>query len=1822
MNTLLQALRARVVARAGHCIRTGMVALAMVAAVPAAVAAPINGVTSFGSGGNDQPIATGNGTATAYNARGTGWNIQTVLSTSATLSLYAGDLLVGTGGDGIYYQEANGYTETLSSFNVASDDDSLFDLNGFQYTTYTGGVQVTFQVIGYRKGAAVPGAAWNVSITDDTTAGTVNMTGVQAFQGIDEFRIVPTGMPTGYFGIDNINVQNVRPADTTPPTVVGVTSATANGTYKVGDTVSLQVVLSEPVNVVGMPQLTLETGTTDRVANFNNVNGSQINFSYTVQAGDTSTDLDYLSTAALSLNGGSIRDLSANAAVLTLPSPGAAGSLGANKAIVIDGVVPTVTGVSAATLNGTYKVGDVIAVTVAFSESVVVTGTPRITLETGTTDRVVNYSSGSGSSMLTFSYTVQAGDTNADLDYTSTAALALNGGTVRDANGNNATLTLATPGSAGSLGANRNIVVDGVAPAVSGIAVSGAPPATATSVTFAVSFSESVANVSVDDFTLVATGSASGSIASVSASSGASINVVVNGITGSGSIKLQFNGGTDVTDAAGNGPPAGYAGGATHAVAIPTAPGAPTIGTATAGNAQATVTFTAPASDGGAAITGYTVTSAPGNVVGTGTSSPITVAGLSNGTSYTFTVVATNAVGDSVASSASNAVTPKAPQAITFANPGAQNFGTAPTLSASASSGLAITFSSSTPGVCTITASGALTFASAGACTIDADQPGDAATNAATTVTRTFSVNAVAPGAPTVGTATAGDMQATIAFTAPASNGGTSITGYTVTSLPGGITATGAASPITVGGLVNGTAYNFTITATNSAGTGAASAASNTVTPKANQVITFANPGSQSYDTAPTLTASASSGLPVQFASSTPGVCTITVGGVLGFVGAGACTIDADQPGNAAYLPATRVTRSFTVNASVPSAPTSVTAVAGNAQATVSFAAPVSSGGSALTGYTVTSSPGGVTATGSGSPIVVTGLANGTSYTFTVTAANGIGSGAASAPSNVAMPAPPLLAADVSATVPYAAGATPITLAITGTATSVAIATAPSHGSAVANGTAVTYQPAAGYAGPDSFTYTATDGLTTTAPATVTITVANACVSLDTATLAHGVGGSAYNHVFTATGGAAPYAFSRVAGTLPNGVTLSSAGVLSGTPTQAGSFGFTVQVTDASTGTGPFTAQRAYTLVVDAPQIAFSGAAWPTATFGVALSQALQASGGTAPYTYAITSGALPQGVTLSTAGVLAGAPAETGTFDVTVQARDANGFTAAQAFKLVVSQAAQSISAFVANPSAPVYAPDGVFAVSAQGGASGNAVVFASATPAVCTVSGTHVTMRAAGRCSLTADQAGDARYSAAAQVRLDVDIATAVPTLAWPSQLSKTLGEPAFELADPQSPSLGTFTFTSSRPDVASVSGRVVTLHAAGTAVITAVQAAKGNYAAGSVQVQLVVNARPDPTRDATVTGLLQAQVDASVRFAHAQQSNIRDRLRQVRSGGNASSTNLALAYDGGARGRGLSAPVAAGSALPTMPKGWGLWAAGTATFGGTGHAGGFDFHTDGITLGVDRAISDDLVVGVAGSIGRNGSHLDDDASRLDADSRSLAVYGLWRGGEHLFVDGMLGTGSLGLDVRRWSRDANAFGTASRDGEQWFASMSAGYEHHGPALTLTGYGRVEASRATLDAYRESGLGLYDLTYGEQVVANSALALGLEGRWLVGGDTGRLRPFWTVEYREAIDNRGDATMNYAIAPGSSDYRLRMPSYNDNALSLSLGADVRVGRGWLMSFLFGHEQARNATDANSIGLRVSYGTPSTATAASTEADDAAAPGTECRGRRCRQDAAH
>ena len=199
------------------------------------------------------------------------------------------------------------------------------------------------------------------------------------------------------------------------------------------------------MNVVGSPQLTLETGTSDAVVNYSSGSGGAVlTFTYTVAEGHISSDLDYIGTSALALNNGTIKDLSGNSAVLTLSSPGSSGSLNTNAAIIIDGVVPVVSSVSTTTSNNSYKIGDAIAINVVFSEVVNVSGTPQLTLETGTSDAVVNYSSGSGGTTLTFNYTISEGHTSGDLDYTATNSLSLNGGTILDGSGNAANLTLAS----------------------------------------------------------------------------------------------------------------------------------------------------------------------------------------------------------------------------------------------------------------------------------------------------------------------------------------------------------------------------------------------------------------------------------------------------------------------------------------------------------------------------------------------------------------------------------------------------------------------------------------------------------------------------------------------------------------------------------------------------------------------------------------------------------------------------------------------------------------------------------------------------------------------------------------------------------------------------------------------------------------------------------------------------------------------------------------------------------------------------------------------------------------------------------------------------------------------------------------------------------------------------------------------------------------------------------------------------------------------------------------------------------------------------------
>jgi titin len=373
------------------------------------------------------------------------------------------------------------------------------------------------------------------------------------------------------------------------------------------------------------------------------------------------------------------------------------------------------------------------------------------------------------------------------------------------------------------------------------------------------------------------------------------------------------------------------------------APGAPAGLTAAAGDGQVTLSWTAPASDGGSPVTGYRVYkgTSPGGETGpvNGSSlvtSPYTVTDLANGTPYYFTVTAVNKAGEGKPSDE----VPATPVAV--------------------------------------------------------------------------------PGAPAGLTAAAGDGQVTLSWTAPASDGGSPVTGYRVYkgTSPGGETgpvngSSLVTSPYTVTDLANGTPYYFTVTAVNKAGEGKPSdevPATPVAVPGAPAGLTAAAGDGQ---VTLSWTAPASDGgSPVTgyrvYKGTSPGGETGPVNG--SSLVTSPYTVTDLANGTPYYFTVTAVNKAGEGKPSdevpatpvaVPGAPAGLTAAAGDGQVTLSWTAPASDGGSPVTGYRVYkgTSPGGETGPVNGSALVtatgykVTGLVNGTTYYFRVTAVNKAGEG-------------------------------------------------------------------------------------------------------------------------------------------------------------------------------------------------------------------------------------------------------------------------------------------------------------------------------------------------------------------------------------------------------------------------------------------------------------------------------------------------------------------------------------------------------------------------------------------------------------------------------------------------------------------------------------------------------------------------------------------------------------------------------------------------------------------------------------------------------------
>ncbi|MEI8323066.1 MAG: fibronectin type III domain-containing protein, partial [Actinomycetes bacterium] len=410
-------------------------------------------------------------------------------------------------------------------------------------------------------------------------------------------------------------------------------------------------------------------------------------------------------------------------------------------------------------------------------------------------------------------------------------------------------------------------------------------------------------------------------------------------------------------------------------------PSAPRSVSVVVSNAQATVSWVAPSSNGGAAITSYLVTSSPGvhsctfAVQAGSTASPsCTVLGLTNGRSYTFTVSATNSAGTSEQSapsaSAIPVTTPSAPMSVigtsgdgrvnlSWSTP-LQNGGTEITdyevWYSAFSIGPFITFSEPVSTNRTAVVTGLTNGTTYYFKTIAVNAVGLGETSAMSTGV----VPAAVPGVPTSVSATRGDGLASISWAAPASNGAT-ITGYTATSNPGGLSCVWASGPLScdVLGLTNGTSYTFTVSATNSVGEGNPSSASQSVVPAAVPGLPTSVSGSRGNGSV-SLTWSApssvggsgiidyvieySSNSGATWATFADGTSTMTSATVTGLTN-GTPYVFRVAATNTVGSGQHSTESSVVVPATTPSAPTGVSVVGGAGQVTVSWSAPVVSGG-------------------------------------------------------------------------------------------------------------------------------------------------------------------------------------------------------------------------------------------------------------------------------------------------------------------------------------------------------------------------------------------------------------------------------------------------------------------------------------------------------------------------------------------------------------------------------------------------------------------------------------------------------------------------------------------------------------------------------------------------------------------------------------------------------------------------------------------------------------------------------------------------------------
>jgi uncharacterized protein YhjY with autotransporter beta-barrel domain len=694
----------------------------------------------------------------------------------------------------------------------------------------------------------------------------------------------------------------------------------------------------------------------------------------------------------------------------------------------------------------------------------------------------------------------------------------------------------------------------------------------------------------------------------------------------------------------------------------------------------------------------------------------------------------------------------------------------------------------------------------------------------------------------------------------------------------------------------------------------------------------------------------------------------------------------------------------------------------------------------------------------------------------------------------------PTAGAAYSQTLTATGGAAPYTFALT--------AGALPNGIALASGGALSGTSTA--SGTFAFTIAATDANGQMGDRAYTLVVAVPTLAVTPVTLPAGTAGTAYSQTLTISGGIAPYT-AALSGVLPAGLTFNAATrSFSGTPTQSGTFNISVTVTDSTGGTAA-TITTPYTLSIAAPSLTLTPATVPSGTGGVAYAQMFSASGGIAPYSYTVSAGALPQGLTLNAStGALAGTPSVAGSFNFSITGKDSTTGAAGsvtQAYTLPVSAPAITLT--------PETLPAGLFAVSYP------------------------LQLTAVG---------GTAPYR------------YAVTSGALPAGL--TLSNQGLFTGAPNA--AGTFTVTITVTDALNFTGlRVYTL-----------TVAPRPDPALDPEVRGLLNAQSEAAhRFATSQiGNFQQRMQrlhgrgAGTGFSNMLSASARSPCnREIGSlFGNHCDANRQQPFDGDATSQ-SNAATADRVAADASASPLGIWTAGTLRSGGFDNRVGtvdLDFETDGVSFGADYRVSDHVVVGLGAGYGRDRTHVGNNGSRSDATAYSLAAYTSISPTDRFFIDALFGYQTLDFDLRRHVTADGSQVMGSRKGSQWFGSVSTGADLALKAWQFTPYLRVDAAHGELDGYREQSNSPYALQYGAMDVESLTGNVGVRFDYRQRTTWGSFSPQLNTEYQHDFSGNGLATMQYNDLLRLPFYRSELDGYSRSRWLLGAGMQFNWDSGW------------------------------------------------------------